>query len=322
MHIARSVLSKLAKLLGVVLIVSFLTFCLTKILPGDPVTFLLGPESTNEELRAALEEDLGLDKSFPEQYWLFISGVVTEGDFGQSYQQGIPTTTLMAQRLPATIQLLVMSQILSLAISIPLALFSAYRANSRADKLITTGTFGMISLPAFALAPFLVAVFAIQLGWFPAVGYDRITGPGGLSENLKSVALPVLVLSVGLTAVYTRLLRSDLIATLQEDFVMMARSKGLPTWHILLRHALRPSSFSLVTVFGLNFGALIGGALIVETFFSIPGLGRLAAESIGRREYLVVQGTVLLIAVTFVVINFLTDLVYSLLDPRVRRAGV
>jgi peptide/nickel transport system permease protein len=322
MHIARSLLPKLAKLLGVVLIVSFLTFCLTKILPGDPVTFLLGPESTNQELRSALEQDLGLDKPFLEQYWLYIKGVVTEGDFGKSYQQDTPTTTLLAQRLPATIQLMLMAQFFSLAISIPLALYSAYRANSRADKAITAGAFGAISLPGFALAPFLVTVFAIQLGWLPAIGYDRITGPDGIGQNLRSVALPVLVLTIGLAAVYTRLLRSDLIATLQEDFVMMARSKGLPTWHILLRHALRPSSFSLVTVFGLNFGALIGGTIIVESFFSIPGVGVLAAQSIARREYLVVQGTVLLIATVFVVINFLTDLVYSLIDPRVRRAGV
>jgi len=322
MHIVRRMAPKVAGLVAIVLIVSFLTFSLTKILPGDPVTFLLGPESTNEELRSALEEDLGLDKPFLEQYFLYIEGVVTEGDFGKSYQQDTPTTTLMAQRLPATIQLMIMAQLLSLAISIPLALYSAYRANSRADKAITAGAFGAISLPGFALAPFLVAVFALQLGWLPAIGYDRITGPGGISENLRSVALPVLVLTVGLSAVYTRLLRSDLIATLQEDFVMMARSKGLPTWHILVRHALRPSSFSLVTVFGLNFGALIGGTIVVESFFGIPGIGVLAAESIARREYLVVQGTVLLIATVFVLINFLTDLVYSLLDPRVRRAGV
>jgi peptide/nickel transport system permease protein len=321
MHIARSVLPKLGKLLGVILIVSFLTFLLTKILPGDPVTFLLGPESTNEELRSALEEDLNLDKPLLQQYWLYMSGVVTEGDFGKSYQQDTPTTTLMAQRLPATIQLMILTQFLALAISIPLALYTAYKSNSRADKLVTAGAFGAISVPTFALAPFLVFLFALTLDWFPATGYDRITGPGGLGENLRSVALPVVVLTTGLAAVYTRLLRSDLIATLQEDFVMMARSKGLPTWHILVRHALRPSSFSLITVFGLNFGALIGGTIIVEYFFSIPGLGQLAAESIARREYLVTQGVVLLIATTFVLINFLTDLVYSVVDPRVRRAG-
>ena len=321
MSIARQAATKLARLIGIVLIVSFLTFSLTKMLPGNPVQQILQAEYNNTELREAVEEKYGFDKPFLTQYWLFMKGVVTEQDLGRSYQQDIPTTTLIAQRLPATLQLLIMAQLLSLLISIPLALYSAYRANSRADKLITTGTFGMISLPAFALAPFLVFVFAVQLGWFPAIGYDRITGPDGIGANLKSVALPVLVLTVGLTAVYTRLLRSDLIATLQEDFVMMARSKGLPTWHILVRHALRPSSFSLLTVFGLNFGALIGGALIVEAFFGIPGMGRLVAESIPRREYLVTQGTVLLIAVTFVVVNFITDLLYSLLDPRVRRAG-
>ena len=321
MTFARSAVSKLAKLLGVLLIVSFLTFSLTKLTPGDPVDLILQSAANDPEQRAALEEELGLDKPMLEQYWIFISGVVTEGDFGQSYQRGTSTTTLMAERLPATLQLMIMAQLLSLAISIPLALYSAYKANSRSDKLVTAGAFGAISLPTFALAPFLVFLFALTLDWFPATGYDRITGPGGLSENLRSVALPVLVLATGLTAVYTRLLRSDLIATLQEDFVMMARSKGLPTWHILVRHALRPSSFSLITVFGLNFGAIIGGTIIVEYFFSIPGIGSLAAESIARREYLVTQGIVLLIATVFVVVNFITDLVYSVVDPRVRRAG-
>lgn len=320
MHIARTAVVRLAKLVLVVLIVSFLTFTLTKMLPGNPVQQILQTEYDNEELREAVEKDLNLDKPFFEQYGSYIWGVVTEGDLGYSYQQGIPTTTYLSQRLPATLQLMLMAQALALLISVPVALFSAYRANSRADRLITAGSFGLISLPAFALAPFLVFFFAIQLRWFPAIGYDRFS-EAGLSENLKSVALPVTVLTTGLTAVYIRLLRSDLIATLQEDFVLMARSKGLPTWHILLRHALRPSSFSLLTVFAINFGTLIGGSIIVEVFFSINGVGSLAIGSILKREYLVAQGVVLLIASTFVIVNFLTDLMYSVLDPRVRRAG-
>jgi peptide/nickel transport system permease protein len=321
MNVARAIAVRLAKLLGVVLIVSFLTFSLTKMLPGNPVQQILQSEYTNEELREAVERDLNLDKPFFEQYGSYIWGVVSEGDLGKSYQQGTPTTESLANALPATLQLMIMAQVLSIIISVPLALYSAYRANSRVDKLITTGTFGMISVPGFALAPFLVFIFALQLGWFPAINYDRITGPDGLGANLKSVALPVLVLSTGLTAVYTRLLRSDLIATLQEDFVLMARSKGLPTWHILLRHALRPSSFTLLTVFGINFGTLIGGTIIVERFFTIPGVGGLAVEAIPRREYLVLQGVVLLVATAFVVVNFLVDLLYSVLDPRIRRAG-
>jgi peptide/nickel transport system permease protein len=322
MTIARTVLERLAKLLIVVLIVSFLTFLLTKLLPGSPVNTILGSEASNPVAKAALENKLGLNKPFHEQYFGYLHDVIFEQDLGKSYSQDIPTTTSLSQRLPASLQLMLMAQVISLLISIPLALFSAYRANSRADKAITAGAFGLISMPGFALAVFLVYIFSLQLGWFPAVRYDRITGPDGLGANLKSVALPVAVLAAGLTAVYTRLLRSDLIATLQEDFVLMARSKGLPTWHILLRHALRPSSFSLLTVFGINFGTLIGGSVIVETFFVIPGVGELAVRSILQREYLVVQGVVLVIATAFVVVNVITDLLYSVLDPRVRRAGV
>jgi peptide/nickel transport system permease protein len=315
------VAERLAKLLAVVLIVSFLTFSLTKMLPGSPVITILGSEASNPAARAALEERLGLDKSFAQQYLGYLHDVVVNHDLGKSYSQDIPTTTSLAQRLPATIELMLLAQFFSLLIAVPLALFSAYRANSRADKAITASAFGLISVPGFAMAVFLVYLFAIQLGWFPAIGYDRLTGPDGIVANLKSVALPVAVLASGLTAVYTRLLRSDLIATLQEDFVLMARSKGLPTWHILLRHALRPSSFSLITVFGINFGALIGGSVIVETFFGIPGVGELAVRSILQREYLVVQGVILMIATAFVLVNFATDLLYSVLDPRVRRAG-
>jgi peptide/nickel transport system permease protein len=320
MTYVRSAFMRMLKLLSVILIVSFLTFMLTKLLPGSPVNLILGSEASNPEARAALEARLGLDDPILVQYWNYITGVLG-GDLGKSYLQGIDTTTYLSQRLPATIELMILAQALSLLIAVPVALYSAYRANSVADKLLTTGTFGMISVPAFALAPFLVFIFAIRLGWFPSGGYARIT-EAGLVENLKSIALPLLVLTIGLTAVYTRVLRSDLIATLQEDFVLMARSKGLTTRHILLRHALRPSSFSLLTVFGINFGTLIGGAVIVEVFFSIPGVGSLVAEQILKREYLVVQGVVLMIATVFVVVNFITDLLYAVLDPRVRRAGV
>lgn len=321
MRTVRTVLERLSKLLGVVLIVSFLTFLLTKLLPGNPVNVILGPEASNPESFAAVERELGLDKPFFQQYLSYIGGVVTDFDLGRAYSSNFEVKELLGNRLPATIELMLLAQVISLLISVPLAMFSAFRANSTADKAITASAFGLISLPSFAMAVFLVYLFSLQLGWFPAVGYDRLTGPDGVGANLKSIALPVTVLVAGLTAVYTRVLRSDLIATLQEDFILMARSKGLPTWHILLRHALRPSSFSLLTVFGINFGTLIGGSVIVEYFFSIPGVGGLAVESIGKRDYLAVQGVVLVIAVAFVVVNFMIDILYSVLDPRVRRAG-
>ena len=321
MRIVKTVVERVAKLAAVVLIVSFLTFLLTKLLPGDLTTTLLGPDASNPDRVAALEKELGLDQSFFSQYWTYMSGVL-RGDLGTAYAtSNFPVKDLLASRLPATLQLMIMAQVIALVISVPLAMFSAYRANSSADRAITAGAFGLISLPSFAMAVFLVYIFSLQLGWFPAVGYRRITGPDGLAANLESVALPVAVLVAGLTAVYIRLLRSDLIATLQEDFILMARSKGLPTWHILFRHALRPSSFSLLTIFGINFGTLIGGSVILEYFFAIPGVGSLAVESIAKRDFIAVQGVVLVIAVAFVLVNFMVDVLYSVLDPRVRRAG-
>lgn len=318
MRVAKTIALRAARLLAVVLIVSFLTFSLTKMLPGDPVNVLLGPQASNQAVRAAVEKDLGLDKPFASQYLTYLSNAA-QGDLGRSYTSRFETTELLKQKLPATLELMLLAQLLAIVVSIPLAMYSAYRANSRADKAITTTAFGLISFPNYALAVVLVWLFAVQLRWFPAIGYKPISA--GLGENLKSIALPVGALVAGLVAVYTRILRSDLIATLQEDFVLMARSKGLPTWHILLRHALRPSSFSLLTVFAINFGALIGGSVIVEQFFVIPGIGSLAIESILKRDYLVVQGVVLLIATSFVLVNFLVDILYSVLDPRVRRSS-
>jgi peptide/nickel transport system permease protein len=318
MTTVKNVVVRLAKLLAVVLIVSFLTFSLTKLLPGDPVTNILGTQATNEAARSALTEKLGLDRPFLEQYGSYMWGAV-QGDLGYSYSNRFETTTLLKQALPASLELMILAQILSILISVPLAMLSAYRANTRVDRAITTGAFGLLSIPGFALAVFLVYLFSLQLGWLPAVGYRALSD--GIVDNLRSIALPLMVLVGGLTAVYTRILRSDLIATLQEDFVLMARSKGLPTWHILLRHALRPSSFSLLTIFGINFGTLIGGSIILESFFVIPGVGLLLLKSIGTRDYLAVQGVVLLIATAFVLINFLVDILYTVLDPRVRRSG-
>lgn len=318
MGVLKNVIVRLVKLLAVVLIVSFLTFSLTKMIPGDPVNVILGPQASDPELRTAVEKDLGLDKSFVEQYTSYLNGAI-HGDLGRSYVSKFETTTLLGQKLPATIELMLLAQAVSLLISLPLAMYSAYRANSRADQAITTTAFGLISFPNYALAVVLVWLFSLQLGWFPAIGYKPLSE--GILDNLKSIALPVAALVAGLTAVYTRLLRSDLIATLQEDFVLMARSKGLPTWHILLRHALRPSSFSLLTVFAINFGTLIGGSVIIEQFFVIPGVGSLAIESILKRDYLVLQGVVLLIATAFVLVNVLVDILYSILDPRVRRSA-
>jgi peptide/nickel transport system permease protein len=316
-----TVLTRVGKLLGVLVLVSFLTFCLTKLLPGDPVNAILGPQASDPAAVAALRDELGLDEPFLAQYGDYVRGVVTELDLGTAYSSGFEVRELLASRLPATIELILLAQVVALVLAVPVALYSAYRAGSVADRAVTAGAFGLLSVPSFAMAVLLVYVFAIQLGWVPAVGFERLTGPEGVGGNLRSLVLPVAVLVTGLTAVYTRVLRSDLIVTLQEDFMLTARAKGLPTWHLLVRHALRPSSLSLLTVFGINFGTLIGGAVIVEYYFSIPGIGQMAIESINKRDYLAVQGVVLVVATVFVLVNFAVDLLYSVLDPRIRKVA-
>jgi peptide/nickel transport system permease protein len=314
----RRVAWKLVSLVAVLFIVSVLTFSLTKMLPGDPVQQILGPQASNEEAYAAVEEDLGLDKSTVEQYVDWLGGVL-QGDFGRSYRNNQDVSELIGERLPATIQLLIGAQLLALIVAVPLGVLSAYKQNTFTDRSITGASFALLSVPNFALAVVLIYVLAVKLKWVPVQGYTRITADVG--ENFKSMVLPWLSLSAGLIAVYTRLLRTDMIATLQEDFILMARAKGLRPWRILLRHALRPSSFTLLTVIAINIGALVGGSVIIEYLFSLPGMGSLLVTSIFQREYLVVQGVVLLIAAAYVIANFAVDLLYGVLDPRIRHAS-
>ena len=311
MWIAR----KLARLVVVVFAVSVLTFLLTSLLPGSPVYDILGPRASDPVLSAQVRHDLHLNEPLPERYVQWADGVL-HGNFGRAYNSDEKVTDIIRQRLPVTLELLVAAQLLALAVAIPLALISAYKADSTVDRAVTATSFGMLSIPDFVLAIVLVFVFAVHLKWLPATGYvhlsDSITG------NLRSIALPTITLAVPLSAVYTRLLRSDLISTLQEEYILMARAEGLSPRRILLRHALRPSSFSLLTVFGINTGALIGGTVIVEYLFALPGMGYRLVDAIGRREYILVQGLVLIIAIGYVLANFAVDVLYGVIDPRVR----
>jgi peptide/nickel transport system permease protein len=187
------------------------------------------------------------------------------------------------------------------------------------DRISTGVSFGFLALPPYIVGVVLVLLFAVTFHWFPATGYTPLTQ--NPFENLRSLLLPSITLALAELATYMRLLRADMIATLQEDFITMARAKGMPPWRILWLHAFRPSSFSLVTVVGLNFGRLIGGTFIVEILFALPGIGELTVQSIFSTDYLVVQGTVLLVAVGYVLVNFLVDLLYVVIDPRVRHAA-
>ena len=304
------------RMVVVLLVVTFLTFYLVNLLPGGPEIAILGP-GANEEQVAEVRADLRLDDPIPLRYarWL---GDAVQFDFGESYVNDVPVTELLRDRLPVTMQLMTYATILALAVALPMGVLAAYRANGWFDRASNATAFGLIALPNFILAVLLIYLFALQLGWFPATG----SVPFGEDpfEHFKSMFLPALSLAAGQLAVYMRLLRTDMIATLQEDYIGVAKAKGMPTRRILVRHAFRPSLFSLLTVVAINIGALIGGSVIIETIFALNGLGRQLVVAIGQRDYLVVQATVVIIAVTFVVANFLVDALYAVLDPRIRHA--
>jgi peptide/nickel transport system permease protein len=300
----------------VLFVVTLLSFVLLHNLPGDPCIARLGPSATTHGL-AQCRHDLGLDKSLPAQYVQYLDHSL-HGNLGSSYLNGQTVGKAIKQALPITVELLIVSQLIALIVAIPVGILAALRPDGVFDQLSTGVAFGLLAIPAFILGVLLVYLFAVKFHIFPATGYTPLTQDFG--QNLKSVILPSLTLGLGSLAVYMRVLRTDMIATLREDFITMARAKGLPTSHILLRHALRPSTFALVTVAGINIGTLIGGVFIVELIFQLPGIGLLTLNSIYARDYGIVQGTVLVVAVGFVFVNLLVDLLYAGLDPRTRHA--
>jgi peptide/nickel transport system permease protein len=305
---------KLVPAVIVAFVVSVLSFFLINLLPGDPCVAVLGPSATTQA-RNQCRHDLGLDKSIPARYGQYVTNAF-QGDLGKSYLNGQTVGRAIKQALPVTFELLVLSQLIALLVAIPLGILAALRPDGIFDQISTTAAFGLLAIPAFMLGVLLVYLFAVTFHIFPATGYTPLTQNFG--QNLRSLILPSVTLALGSLAVYMRVLRTDMIATLREDFITMARAKGLPTRHILLRHAFRPSTLALITVAGINVGALITGAFIVEYIFQLPGIGLLTLNAIYARDYLVVQGCVLVVAIGFVVINLLVDLLYTAIDPRTR----
>jgi peptide/nickel transport system permease protein len=301
-------------LLVVLLATTSLTFGITDVLPGDSAVAILGENATPGEL-ASLRTELGLDRPLIVRYvdWL---GKAATGDLGKSYRSGESISKMVAQRLPVTVELIILTQLLALGMAIPLGILAAYRNRTRTDSALAVVSIGLLSLPAFAKGIVLIYVLSVGFGLFPASGYIRLSD--GLLANLHSMFLPALTLALAEFPVYMRLLRADMISTLQQDFILAARAKGLSVREILLGHALRPSSLSLVTVVGINLGRLVGGAVIIESLFALPGIGQMLVNAVYQRDNFVIQGVVLVIAVAFVLINLMVDLTYALLDPRVR----
>lgn len=307
------------RLVVVAFVVTFATFALLNQAPGDPAVLKAGFNASDENIDR-IRDELGLDDPFLVRYvdWL---GDVATGDFGTSILNGQPVADLMSSALPHTFELMVLAQVIALGVSLPLAIYAAQRPGGVIDRITAGTSFGLLAAPAFVLGLYLQYVFAVRAGWLPAVATDL---PGPFTdpvENLRQLLLPALTLASGLIAVYIRLLRADLIATLQEDFVLLAQARGYTRRRVLWRHALRPSSFSLLTAAGLSTAGLLGGALIAETLFAVPGIGRLAVVSIFSEDYDVVMAVVLLLSLAFIIANFLVDLLYTVVDPRVRRGA-
>lgn len=315
---ARFVVLRLLRLVAVLLVVSALCFLSLNLLPGDPARAILGESGTPESV-AALQQELGLNAPIGERYVTWLGGIL-QGDFGRSYANRLPVADIILQRAPVTIELILLSQLIALAVAIPLATVAAVKRGTAVDRGISSLVFLAVSVPSFVLAFVLIWVFAIKLGLYPANGFIPISA--GLGQNLGSLLLPSLALAAGPAALYQRVLRADLAETYGQEFMNVARAKGVSPLRMAVRHAFRPSLLGLTTSLGVVVGVLIGSSVIIENLFSLPGLGSILATSVSGRDYVVVQGVVLVAATAFVLINAAVDLVYGLIDPRLRRARV
>lgn len=297
---------RLAGIVPVVFGVLLLTFLLVHLVPGDPVEVMLGESATVAD-RGALRAELGLDRPLPVQFIDYLSKLA-RGDFGASIHTHAPISGLLAERIPATAGLALLALAIALAVGLPLGIVAALHHRHWTDRLATLSALTLSAMPHFWLGPLFMLVFALWLGWLPVSGM----------ESGSSIVLPALTLASGLAAILARMTRASLLEVLNEDFVRTARAKGLPERSVILRHALKAALLPVVTVVGLQLGSLLAGAVITETVFGWEGVGRLLVESIEKRDYPVTQACVLVIALTYVLVNLLTDIAYARLDPRVR----
>jgi peptide/nickel transport system permease protein len=304
-------------LIGVVFVITVGAFYLIHLLPGDPAAVILGTGDSPAN-RAKLFKQLGLNKPVIEQYFVWIKNVL-HGNLGTSFISETSVWSTIKAALPIDVEIIVLSQILAFAAAIPTAMRSARKPDGALDRILSAGSFTLLSVPSFVLIVVLVLVVAIKFG-VPHTGVSSyVSFSADWVANLESLALPSITLAIGSYVVYYRVLRSDLIATLQEEFITMARSKGISQRRIMWRHAFRPSSVSLLGTAGVNIGGLLAGGFIVQYLLSIPGLGYQLIAAIGRSDYLVVQGIVLVVSVGVILINFAFDLAINIADPRISR---
>lgn len=303
----RYVLTRLSYMLPVVWLVVSVVFLLIHLVPGDPIQQMLGEGAAGADLEAA-RRAYGLDVPIAQQYVNYWRGVL-RGDLGDSIRMNQPVSRVIAQAYPATISLTIAALLVAIVLSVPAGVRSALRRNRWDDRVLSFVSLLGLSFPNFALGPILILFFAIRLGWLP------VSGTGTLAH----LVLPAITMGGALAAILTRMVRTSMLEELGQDYIRTARAKGLSERTVVYRHALRNAMIPVVTVLGLQFGALLAGAIVTETIFSWPGIGRLTISAISNRDYYLVQGCILAIGLTYVFVNFLTDMVYSVLNPRIRQ---
>jgi len=305
---------RLLATIPVMAIVAVLVFSMLRMTPGDPASIIAGAAATAADV-AGIREKLGLDRPIVEQFGIWI-GNVLRGDFGESFFFKKTVASLIADRVGPTLALATFTMVLSIAVAVPLGVVAAYRQGTWIDRVVMGFSVLGFSVPVFVIGYALIYVFAIELGWLPVQGYQPIRD--GLGGFLSRLILPSLTLSVIYIALIARITRTSVLEVLGEDYIRTARAKGLPRSTVLMRHALRNAAVPIVTVIGIGVALLIGGVVVTESVYSIPGLGRLTVDAVLARDYPTVQAVILLSAAVYVLLNLLVDVAYTFLDPRIR----
>ena len=308
------ILRRVLAVIPVLLIVAVLVFGLLRMVPGDPAAVIAGDAATNEQVRD-IRERLGLEKPIPVQFAIWL-GRLVQGDLGQSFFFKKPVADLIAQRFEPTLALGVCALVLAVSVAVPLGVLAAFRQGSWVDRLVMGLSVMGFSLPLFVLGYLLVYVFAVELEWLPVQGYARIAE--GFWPFIERLILPSVALSVGYIALIARITRTSVLEVLNEDYIRTARAKGLTDREVLVRHALRNAAVPILTIIGIGLAVLIGGAVVTESVFAIPGLGRLTVEAVLSRDFPVIQALILLFSCGYLLVNLLIDIGYAFLDPRIR----
>lgn len=310
----KYVRKRMLSIIPVLIIVSIIVFTLIHLIPGDPARAILGQEASIQQIEN-LREELGLNQPIVTQYFDWVVGIL-QGDLGTSYFSNKPVTEIIFQYIGATLSLAIYAQILAVVIAIPLGILAARYKGSIIDQFLTSASLFGISIPSFLSGLLLVLVFGVFLKWLPVAGYKPLDH--GVIEHIKYLTLPAISLGLLQAALITRMTRSSMLEILGQNFIRTAKAKGAKQQRIIYLHALRNAFIPILTVIGQSFASLVAGAAVVETIFNIPGIGQLIINSVTRRDYSVIQGIVLFITVSYVFINLIIDVLYSIVDPRVR----